>query len=89
MEYVDISDSFGTAKGKPIEIKESAKHFVNAPEWANYYTRDCGGDVIFFENKPSIEWQHWYCNDGRKTDRMKPKPIYDTAWRKSIRKRPE
>ncbi len=89
MPFVDISDNWTTAKGTPIEIKDSAKPFKNAPEWANYYTRDSGGYVIYFEDQPGIEGQHWYCNTGRKTDLIPPvKPVYVPSWRKSIRKRP-
>jgi hypothetical protein len=89
METVNISPSLFTAKGKPVEIKESAKPFKNAPGWANYYVRQLNGDIVFYEHTPEIEWQHYFCNTGQQLAvEDKTHSGYNPAWRKSIRKRP-
>lgn len=89
MEIVNVSNNRFTKKGKPVEIKESKVPFKNAPDWANYYVRTLQGDIIFFEDQPSIEMMHYYCNTGRKLEIEDPKGKYNPAWRQSIRKRPK
>jgi hypothetical protein len=67
--------------------KESAIPFKNAPEWANYYVRNCDGSITYFEHQPEIEWQHYFCNTGRQL-KVDANLGYTPSWRKTIRKRP-
>ena len=85
---VNVSPSVGTAKGKPIAIKESRIPFKNAPEWAQYYVRNCNGSETYFEHQPEIEWQHYFCNTGRQAT-FEGQPKYVPNWRQTIRKRPQ
>lgn len=89
MDTVDISNNIFTVKGKTVKIKESKVPFKNAPDWANYYVRTLQGNIVFFEDKPSIEMMHYYCNTGRKLEIEDPNRNYNPAWRQSIRKRPK
>lgn len=84
---VDIAQHWATAPGAEIEIKESKIPFKTAPDWANYYVRNCDGSVTYFEHQPSVEWQHYYCNTGRSLD-VDTDVGYTPGWRKTIRKRP-
>ena len=87
MNTVNISPGWPTVQGKPVEIKESAVPFKNAPDWANYYVRNCDGSITYFEHQPEIEWQHYFCNTGRQLEVDAGLP-YTPGWRKTIRKRP-
>ncbi len=86
---VDISDNKFTAKGKPVEIKESNIPFKNAPEWANFYVRTLQGNIMFFEDQPSIEMMHFYCNTGRQLEIEDTTRDYNPGYRQSIRRRPQ
>jgi hypothetical protein len=88
-QTVDISPGWSTVQdhGKPIEIKESVRPFKEAPDWANYYVRNCNGSVTYFEHQPEIEWQSYFCNTGRHL-RVEAGLAYTPGWRRTIRKRP-